>query len=576
MAPEVDYVRCTMAVGHRDNYPVDTQMARYIIDNSCCLFRTTPRLPGESQYVFCTNEETTWSRHGDSAFDSSMLSAWTRFQSLTNDALAVFRDRYPAVQDPSLPMRLMPRAQRLVPGFQRDLLQLQRFQQAANHLCDMTHGNRFVLACKLRTVDNDILEHLKPKCETGFWYFKDEKYDPRTGRTTRYRPDDYVLATATVGYECMIMEPHVVSPINQNARRILEQMEKDLCHDDLELIRTLRNIACQAMDDTAVKQLYLFHGGSDSGKTVFTLLLLRITGERQSDDQVGRGYSSAADYWCRKQNPDFDETLADSIGSTLWVSEEPPREGRFELNNIKYFTGGQRCKAARKWGHNTMFTPTSTIIIGLNDVPHIDPLEQGIAERLFVVPFDTKFTDTAPEQVEERATERRKNARLRTQLRNPDALATADLPSTAALRDEYVRMLAEHYREHYHEIAGGDLPKCTAVEEATQRILDIGNQQRMRLEPVKHFLQHPDCPFEIVPNDATAVAVYEQFAQHWTDEWQVEFGDIPDARRFKNEITTIDGITYLDGPRNRRSGGGWTGQKNPYIGVRLKNQPAAA
>eukprot|EP01043_Picozoa_sp_COSAG02_P052939 COSAG02_NODE_5780_length_4039_cov_9.386041_4_plen_85_part_00 len=70
------------------------------------------------------------------------------------------------------------------------------------------------------------------------------------------------------------MEPHVVSPINQNARRILEQMEKDLCHDDPELILTLRNIACQAMDDTAVKQLYLFHGGSvvlyDLGGTLAT------------------------------------------------------------------------------------------------------------------------------------------------------------------------------------------------------------------------------------------------------------------------------------------------------------------
>ena len=79
-----------------------------------------------------------------------------------------------------------------------------------------------------------------------------------------------------------------------------------------------------------------------------------------------------------------------------------------------------------------------------------------------------------------------------------------------------------------------------------------------------------------MPNDATAVAVYEQFVQHWTDTWQVLFGDIPDARRFKNEMTTIDGITYLDGPRNRRRGGGWTGQKNPYVGVRLKNQPTVA
>jgi hypothetical protein len=34
------------------------------------------------------------------------------------------------------------------------------------------------------------------------------------------------------------------------------------------------------MDDTAVKQLYLFHGGSDSGKTVYTLLEQQRARER--------------------------------------------------------------------------------------------------------------------------------------------------------------------------------------------------------------------------------------------------------------------------------------------------------
>ena len=73
----------------------------------------------------------------------------------------------------------------------------------------------------------------------------------------------------------------------------------------------------------------------------------------------------------------------------------------------------------------------------------------------------------------------------------------------------------------------------------------------------------------------TCVAVYKQFEDHWKDEFQVKYGNIPAATQFKAQITAIDGIHYLAGQNNRRTGP-WTGQKNPYVGVRLKTQPTVA
>ena len=120
-----------------------------------------------------------------------------------------------------------------------------------------------------------------------------------------------------------------------------------------------------------------------------------------------------------------------------------------------------------------------------------------------------------------------------------------------------------------------EVPKCAAVEEATKSLMDLSERQQVLLEPVKFFLQDDECPFEIVPNDHTAVAVYKQFEDQWKDEFQVKYGNIPAATQFKAQITAIDGIHYLAGQNNRRTGP-WSGQKNPYVGVRLKTQPAVA
>lgn len=90
---------------------------------------------------------------------------------------------------------------------------------------------------------------------------------------------------------------------------------------------------------------------------------------------------------------------------------------------------------------------------------------------------------------------------------------------------------------------------------------------------VKDFLGNSECPFEIVPNDAAAVSVYEQFEAEWTDQWRSLYGVIPDPTSFHTQILALDGITYLAGSENLRSGP-WVGQQAPYIGVRLKNQAA--
>jgi hypothetical protein len=172
------------------------------------------------------------------------------------------------------------------------------------------------------------------------------------------------------------------------------------------------------------------------------------------------------------------------MGATVWITEEPKKDGRFVLNNLKFQTGGQPIRPALKHGHNTPFQPTHTIIIGLNDSPAIDETEKGIPERGYVHPFTAKFVvDPAP-----------------------------------------------------------------------------GTNQRKK----------DGMLFEVIPDDASAMAPYCLFVNNWKDEFQVKYGPIPAADKFKQQITALDGITYSS---DRKTSPQWPGQKNPYVGVRLRNQP---
>jgi phage/plasmid-associated DNA primase len=88
-----------------------------------------------------------------------------------------------------------------------------------------------------------------------------------------------------------------------------------------------------------------------------------------------------------RSRTEFDEFLAGTMGATVWVSDEPDKSGAFVLNNFKFQTGGQPIRPALKHGHTTLFQPTHTTIIGLNDAPALDHTEPGIPGRAFVVPF---------------------------------------------------------------------------------------------------------------------------------------------------------------------------------------------
>eukprot|EP01049_Picozoa_sp_SAG25_P000286 SAG25_NODE_8_length_29132_cov_108.213895_23_plen_870_part_00 len=556
------YVRDTASTGGAakiDN-PNDKKMAEMALEFDRRRFGT--QITKKCKDVFATNENNTWDM-GDSSLFLESLNAVLPFAKSHNAlAVRIFSARYPAVIDKSLPLNSQPRQYRKHAAFKRDLQQLKRCDQAVHHLQDDGRQNKFMSMCVKLTKDDDILEKLLPKHNTGLWYFSNVKYDPETHVESPYVPEDYIRSCFTVGFEGPMLKPSDGATVAE-----LENFELDLSLDNPELVTSLRNMGCACMGDGVLKQFYLLKGPSDSGKTTWTLLIVLITGQMMSEkptESAGRGYQTNADYWLREQKQEFDEWLAGAMGATVWITEEPKKDGRFVLNNLKFQTGGQPIRPALKHGHNTPFQPTHTIIIGLNDSPAIDETEKGIPERGYVHPFTAKFVvDPAPG-----TNQRKKDGMLDIQLRMPAH------ERALRWRDEYCRMLGQHFRDVYKPavIDSGlmRIPKCDGVQTATDEVFQVSEAERIRREPVKHFLEDDNCPFEVVPDDASAMAPYCLFVNNWKDEFQVKYGPIPAADKFKQQITALDGITYSS---DRKTSPQWPGQKNPYVGVRLRNQP---
>lgn len=142
------------------------------------------------------------------------------------------------------------------------------------------------------------------------------------------------------------------------------------------------------------KSIYAFCGRGDNSKTMICKLLQKVLGVMAVDLPV----STLTD---DKQDKEFGSSIAQAKGARAGFVAEPEDSIPFQGNLMKRLSGGDRIFARKLYTDGASFIPMFKIIIGCNDVPRIENADKAVQDRLKILPFPSKFTDDAPEDVEE-------------------------------------------------------------------------------------------------------------------------------------------------------------------------------
>eukprot|EP01043_Picozoa_sp_COSAG02_P018214 COSAG02_NODE_844_length_16583_cov_116.650267_10_plen_170_part_00 len=108
--------------------------------------------------------------------------------------------------------------------------------------------------------------------KAGLLKFSDGAYIIETGEFRCYTSDDYVCLENTFGY------PFPGREHDDEAMATLQQMYRDTCLDNPEMIQALTNIETLCMLHQAGKQVFLMKGSPDSGKTTMRQMISLCTG----------------------------------------------------------------------------------------------------------------------------------------------------------------------------------------------------------------------------------------------------------------------------------------------------------
>ena len=281
----------------------------------------------------------------------------------------------------------------------------------------------------------------------------------------------------------------------------------------------------------------------------------------------GSCYPASAAFLTDRPNAAFDEFKMGAIGQTAIYCEEPDGSARVYLNNLKEFTGGGILTAAHKFGRNARFPNFGALFIGANptSLPHFDPTEEGISERMVAFPCLAKFCANPTPGTNERAV----NPRFKNLFLNPGSEeARAMITATHCILVEHMR---SSFKPEILDVGLGSLPLGPIVTRKTNDVLAQGNT-------VLAFLMDENCPFELAADDS-AMAPFEFFEEDWLNgDWARHYSFPRTSKDFKKLIEQIDrgdGIKVKYHEGRVRSPLWANAQKRPYVGVRRKNQPSA-
>ena len=274
-------------------------------------------------------------------------------------------------------------------------------------LKDSSYKDKIMKECKEKFYDDKFMDKLNGKKNLiGFdngvvdlqsEYFNYEGNIKKEIIFRQGRPDDYV--SLSVGYSLPVDKKDL--PIN------IDEIKNDIIHingykelnDDLDdfikkvlpndEIRdyTLRFLSSCLSGEVREEKFYFWNGSGSNGKSKITELIDHTLGDYSKPMDVSyltskRGSSSSA-------SPELE-----AIRYARFVSmSEPEKDDQIYVGKLKQITGGDKLTSRALFKNTTEFKPQFKIILMCNDLPKLAGNDGGVARRIEVVDFISKFTN---------------------------------------------------------------------------------------------------------------------------------------------------------------------------------------
>jgi putative DNA primase/helicase len=204
------------------------------------------------------------------------------------------------------------------------------------------------------------------------------------------KPDDYIKTPAPTMWERIEAE----APLWKNAL-------KEIFQNDKKLIRHIQKMFGYALSGSCQQHVFnILDGAGRNGKSTIIETISYVLGELAtpipvetllSQTNVSSGGAPRADIMKLRGR------------RVAWASESD--EGRrLNASLIKLLTGGDTITARTPYSKEmATFSPTHTIFMITNDMPHLDINDYALWQRIHVIPFLVSFVPSPEEEFERKA-----------------------------------------------------------------------------------------------------------------------------------------------------------------------------
>ena len=156
------------------------------------------------------------------------------------------------------------------------------------------------------------------------------------------------------------------------------------CHDQ-DLIKYVQEIVgLVAIGQVYLEALIIAYGDGRNGKSTFWNTIANVLGT-----YTGHLSSDALTVGVRRN---VKPEMAEVKGKRLIISAELEEGKRLNTSTIKQLCSTDEIYAEKKYMKPFSFTPSHTIVLYTNYLPHVGGNDDGIWRRLIVIPFKAKIT----------------------------------------------------------------------------------------------------------------------------------------------------------------------------------------
>jgi putative DNA primase/helicase len=139
---------------------------------------------------------------------------------------------------------------------------------------------------------------------------------------------------------------------------------------------------------TTERKFFMPNGGGANGKTVFFEAITYVLGR----DYAGPIPSDAI-METRRDGNGPQPFIYDLKGKRMVIASESKQGRQLDGALVKRLTGNDQITAHTKYTLPITFTPSHKLFLYTNNLPHVDPEDQAIWDRIVPIPFVNRFTD---------------------------------------------------------------------------------------------------------------------------------------------------------------------------------------